>query len=139
MWTPMWVGSAVALAAIPLYLWLGARLGIGGLALAGSLAISANALATLWLARLRHGAPRLVPLADTLLRSLAAALPAGAVAYYAAGAAARLGLAGSAGAFVACGAGGLAFAAVGLPLAYQLGDAPTRDVLRSIARRLRRR
>ena len=139
MWTPMWVGSAVALVAIPLYLWLGARFGIGGLALAGSLAINANALATLWLARARHGAPELVPLAETLVRSLAAAVPAGAAAYFGAGATARLDVPGTAGALVACAAGGLAFAAVGLPLAYQLGDAATRDVLASVARRLRLR
>jgi len=139
MWSPMWVGTGVALAAIPVYLWLGHVLGIAGLALAGGAAISANALATLWLARVRHGAPALVPLAVTLVRSLAGAAPAAAAALVAARAVAPLAPGGTPGALLECAAGGIAFAAVGLPLAYWLGDAPTRAALRRVARRLRRR
>jgi putative peptidoglycan lipid II flippase len=139
MWSPMWIGTGVAVAAIPVYLWLGHTLGIAGLALAGGAAISANALATLWLARVRHGAPALIPLAATLGRSLAAAAPAAAAAFFAARAVAPLAPGGTPGALLECSAGGLAFAAVGLPLAFWLGDAPTRDALRRVARRLRRR
>jgi putative peptidoglycan lipid II flippase len=139
MWSPMWVGTGVALAAIPVYLALAHALGIAGLALAGGAAISANALATLWLARARHGAPALLPLAATLVRSLAAAAPAAAAAHLAAQAAARVLPGGTPGALLECAAGGLAFGAVGLPLAFWLGDAPMRDALRRVARCLRRR
>jgi hypothetical protein len=46
---------------------------------------------------------------------------------------------GTPGALLECAAGGIAFGAVGLPLAFWLGDAPTRDALRRVVRRLRRR
>jgi putative peptidoglycan lipid II flippase len=139
MWSPMWIGTAVALGAIPVYLALAHALGIAGLALAGGGAITANAVATLWLARVRHGAPALLPLASTLLRSLLGAAPAAAAAWLAARAASPRLPHGTAGALLECVLGGLAFAALALPLAWLLGDAPTRDVLRSIARRVRRR
>ena len=139
MWRPMWIGTAVALAAIPVYLWLGRALGITGLALAGGAAISANALVTLGLARALHGAPALLPLAATLLRSAAAAAPAAAAALFAARALAPVAPAGTPGALLECLAGGLGFVALGAPLAFWLGDAPTRDALRRVARRLSRR
>jgi putative peptidoglycan lipid II flippase len=139
MWSPMWIGTGVALAAIPLYLWLGRVLGIEGLALAGGAAISANALATLGWARLRHGAPALLPLAATLARAAAGAAPAAVAAFGAARAVAASAPGGTPGALLECAVGGLAFAALGVPLAFWFGDVPTRDALRRVARRLRRR
>jgi putative peptidoglycan lipid II flippase len=140
MWTPMWIGTAVALAAIPLYLWLGRTLGIGGLALAGGLAISANALATVIVARLVHGAPRLWPLLGTLVRSLVCAAPAAALGWLVADiAVVRSGLVGFAGALYQLAVGGAVYAALALPLALLLGDVPTRDTLRALLRRVLRR
>ncbi len=76
-WRPMWLGTLVAVLALPLYVALGDALAARGLALAGALAMSANALATLVWARRRHGAPDLAALAGTLART---GLVAGAAA-----------------------------------------------------------
>lgn len=73
MWRPMLLGTAIALAAVPLYQMLGARWGAAGLAAAGSLAISFNAIATLGWARLRFGGPPLAGLLDTGVRTAAIA------------------------------------------------------------------
>lgn len=135
-WRPMLLGSAFVVAALPLYLWLGRAWGTGGLALAGSLAITLNALATLLVARRLHEAPRFAPLLGTLLRSLAFAAPSALLAGWAAGLAAeRAGWNGFAGALLELVAGGLVYAASALPLALALGDAPTRDALRRALRR----
>jgi putative peptidoglycan lipid II flippase len=139
MWRPMGLATAVSLAALPLYAALGPRLGATGLALAGTLSISASALVTLCFARRWHGAPAPGALAASGLRTLAAAAPAAFVAGLAARALAERTGGGTLAAAAALAAGGLAFAAVGLPLAFRLGDAPTRDALRAIARRLSRR
>jgi putative peptidoglycan lipid II flippase len=69
-WRPMLLGTAMAVLALPVYIGLGERLGAPGLALAGVLAISANALATLAWARIRFGGPALLPLLTTALRAL---------------------------------------------------------------------
>ena len=58
------------LCAVPLYWAFGARFGAAGLAASGALAISANALATLALARRLHGAPHLGVLVGSALRAL---------------------------------------------------------------------
>jgi putative peptidoglycan lipid II flippase len=128
-WRPLVAGTAVALGAIPLYRMLGAHYGAEGLAMAGAIGITINALLTLILARTLHGAPSLRILAITAVRSGIIAVLAGIVA----GLAAELpttalgqllvGLAG--------------FAAVLLPAAWLLGDEPLRDVLRRSWRRLR--
>jgi putative peptidoglycan lipid II flippase len=139
MWRPMLLATAVSLAALPLYAALGPRLGASGLALAGTLSISLSALVTLVFARHWHGAPGLVALLGTFLRTLAAAAPAAWAAQLAAErVAARVG-AGTAASVLALAASGLAFAAVGLPLAWRIGDASTREALAAVARRLRRR
>ena len=139
MWRPMALATVVSLAALPLYAALGPRLGGTGLALAGTLSISASALVTLGFARRWHGAPALGALVGTGLRTLGAAAPAAGVAYVAAGYVAARGGSGTLAAALALAAGGLAFAAVGLPLAWRLGDAATRDALAGLARRLRAR
>jgi putative peptidoglycan lipid II flippase len=133
-WRPMLLGSAVALAAIPLYHALGARFGARGLAAAGALAISANALATLGMARIVHGAPHLLSLAAGALRAALLAALAGLAAWFA-----QPGLAGATGALLDLAVGGLAFgAAAGLALALG-ADPVTRDAALAALRALRRR
>lgn len=160
MWRPMLLATAVSLAALPLYLylpnptlpeswleWLSQQglevrlpqLGGTGLALAGTLAISASALVTLAFARRWHGAPALRVLVGTFLRTLAAAAPAAWLGEAVAERAAAYAGAGTLGAALALSAGGLAFAAVAFPLAWRLGDATTREALASGLRRLRLR
>ncbi len=129
-WRPMLLATAVALLAIPLYLALGARFGAEGVAAAGAIGISGNALLTLGYARRRHGAPRLLPLANTacralLIAALAALACALAVQSWLADAAALPQLA----------VGGLAFAAAALVLARALGDPPIRAALARLAKR----
>ena len=139
MWRPMFLGTAFVAVAYPLYALLGRAHGAPGLALAGALAISLNALATLALARRLHGAPRLLPLAATLLRALAASLPAAGLAWLAADVVGtRSGLGTTPRALVELAAGGAAYASVALPLLYLLGDEPTRDALARAVRRARR-
>jgi putative peptidoglycan lipid II flippase len=129
-WRPMLLGSALALAAVPLYLALGPRFGGAGLAAAGVLAMTTAAVATLALLRLWHGGPPLGPLAGTLARALAVAAPAALAAGWVA---ARPGH--PAGALLAGGAG---FLLVAIPGIWIAGDEATREVLRRLGRRLRR-
>lgn len=70
-WRPMLLATGVAVAAFPLYSDLGGRLGPEGLALAGVLAMGANALLTLGLARLVYRGPALAALVFAGLRGLA--------------------------------------------------------------------
>lgn len=76
MWRPMLLGSGIALLALPLYFVLGQQLGAVGLAWAGVVAISFNAIATLGWARGRFGAPKLWRVAKGALRSGSVALVA---------------------------------------------------------------
>ena len=132
-WRPMLLGTLVALIAVPLYLALGRRLGAEGLAAAGALAISGNALATVAWARVRHGAPNLRPLLGSVLRS------AGIAGLAAFGASTALGMfegEGHWGAIRELAGGGLVFSfcvVIGVLLA---GDEASRGVLRRLGRRL---
>ncbi len=134
-WRPMLLATALAVAAFPLYAALGDRYGAEGLALAGVLAISANALATLVLARVLHGGPRLLTLALAGLRGLAITAVASLAAeltllWRAAEPRALLDLA----------LAGLVYAAVGGCALLAFGDAPLKAfVRRRLARLLRRR
>jgi putative peptidoglycan lipid II flippase len=130
-WRPMLLGSAFAIGALPLYLALGRRFGVGGVAAAGAIAMSANALATLLYARWRHGGPALLPIATSGLRSLA--IGALAVVAAAAGVAHRPATLGAVTDLVL---GGVAFAAVAGIGIVALGDAALRDALRRLGRRL---
>lgn len=130
-WRPMLLASAMALGAIPLYVTLGPRFGAGGLAAAGALAMTANALATLVLSRVRHGGPALVPLAGTALRAAAAVAPAAAV-----GAWLRPGGGGALGAFADLAAAGTAFAVLAAAGVFAVGDAPLREALRRLGGRV---
>ncbi len=74
-WRPMLVGSAIVMLALPLYWMGGARFGAQGLAGAGALAMSVNAILLLVWARWLHGAPRFGALAATALRSAGVVVP----------------------------------------------------------------
>jgi putative peptidoglycan lipid II flippase len=132
-WRPMLLGTGFALAAIPLYLEASDRLGVRGLALAGVIAMNANAVATLVWARWRHGGPSLRPIAASGLRTLAIAAAAAA-----AGAAALGGRPGAAGALLDLALGGAAFAVVAGAGVAWFGDAALLDAARRIGRRLAR-
>ncbi len=135
-WRPMVLGTAVALAAIPLYLVLGEQFGVLGLAAAGAISMTANALATIFLARWLHGAPALRPLFGTALRAAAIGLPAGLAATFALPYPAPSDLSAV---LLNAAAGGAAFAAVAVLGIALLGDAPMRDLARGLMRRLRPR
>jgi putative peptidoglycan lipid II flippase len=128
-WRPMLLGTGLALLAIPLYLKLGARAGAAGLASAGALAMSANALATLLLARRLHGAPSLGALAGTGLRALAVAVPAALAAHLT-----QLGAGGTWGDLADLALAGIAFGLVALVGIRLLGDAAMREALRRVIR-----
>lgn len=134
MWRPMALGTAVALAMLPLYVALGRELDATGLALAGALGMSVNALATLAWARRRHGAPSLAALGASVGRALPVAAGAAWV-----GTLAVQGRAGASGALLDLAAGGALFAGVAGVGVIVAGDAPLRDALRRLARRLTRR
>ena len=128
-WRPLILGTAVALTAIPLYRVLGTHHGAEGLALAGAIGITVNALLTLSLARRLHGAPALSTLATTAVRAGLIAVTAGILAQVAAE--------GPASALGRVTVGLMAFGAVALPAAWVFGDEPLRNVLRRGWRRLR--
>lgn len=75
-WRPMLLGTGVAAAAIPLYLWFGEFFGVRGLAAAGAIGMTVNAGGTLWLAHRLHGGPDLSRLLPTGVRTLAITLGA---------------------------------------------------------------
>ena len=133
-WRPMILGTAVAVAVIPLYLVLRESEGVAGLAIAGVLAMSANALATLIWARVRHGAPRLLPLLESAGRTLLAAVPAAWAAHFV-----MPGGEGRFGAFMDLGIGGGVFGMIAVGGVFAWGDDATRGFLRSLARRLQGR
>jgi putative peptidoglycan lipid II flippase len=138
-WRPLLLGTVVAVGSIPAYLALGRASGAAGIAGAGALAVSANALATLVLARRLHGMPPLGPLAVSALRAGLVALAAGLAAAAAArGAGALLPARGALAALRDLACGGAAFAALAVPGIALFGDAPTREALRRLARRLAR-
>ena len=133
-WRPMLLGTAIAVLAIPLYLALGPPFGARGLAGAGALAITANVLATLALARRLHGAPHFAPLASTALRSILISLPAAAAAFYC-----MPGLGGALGALVDLAVGGIVFALLAIAGVLLVGDPPMRETLSEVRDSLPRR
>jgi putative peptidoglycan lipid II flippase len=131
-WRPMILGTVIALVAIPLYLQLGRLWGVTGLAAAGSIGMSANAVATLALARRLHGAPKLGELFATAVRAAAIAAVAGAAARWivpfpdaAVAREALLNLAWGGSLFVVLGGAG----------AFFFGDQPTREAILRLLRR----
>jgi putative peptidoglycan lipid II flippase len=85
MWTPVIVGTLATAAAVPIYWGLHEAMGVEGLALASSIAITlyTTALAVIWYQR--NGWSYARPVAVTSLRNLPLAAAAGAVAWAAAG------------------------------------------------------
>jgi putative peptidoglycan lipid II flippase len=133
-WRPMLLGTGLALGALPLYLGLGERFGAAGLAAAGALAMSANAVATLLWARVRHGAPELGALAATGARALVAALPAAAL-----GLVVQRGAPGLGGALTDLALGGACFGAAAALAGWWIADEALRAPLRRLGRRVARR
>jgi putative peptidoglycan lipid II flippase len=130
-WRPMLIGSALALAAIPLYLALGKRHGAGGIAAAGAIAMSANALVTVAVARWLHGAPALGALFTTGVRNAAIAAAAGVAAR-----ASLAALPAAAGPLAKLALGGGVFAvAIALGVAA-IGDAATRAAFGRLTQRV---
>jgi putative peptidoglycan lipid II flippase len=130
-WRPMLLATAVALAAAPLYAALGPRFGAQGLAAAGVLGMSANAILTLWLLRRVHDGPALRVLGATLVRAVFVAAIGGLAAGWVA-----TRVESTPGQLLA---GGAVFAIVSIPGAYAIGDEATRELLRRLLGRLRRR
>jgi putative peptidoglycan lipid II flippase len=133
-WRPMLLGTAVALISIPLYLQLAERWGVPGLAAAGVIGMSANAVATIALARWLHGAPGLGTLGITAARSTIIAAIAAAVARSIVPYAGPT-LAGEA--FVNLALGGSVFLLLGVAGALRFGDQATRDAITRLLRRAR--
>jgi putative peptidoglycan lipid II flippase len=133
-WQPMWLGTAIALAAAGLYWALGQRYGATGLAVAGAIGMNVNAAATLVLLRARHGGPSLGAIANTTARAALVAVIAGL-------AAAMLPPLGSGrvGAVLDLAVGGGLFAAVVFAAVQLVGDDSLRGAVGGIARRLLRR
>jgi putative peptidoglycan lipid II flippase len=137
-WRPMLLGTAMALAALPLYWFLGERAGAVGLAAAGALAMTGNALATLAWARARHGAPRLGPLSAVAVRALAVATLAGLAGAAAASALPPAG-GGKLTAALEIAVGSAVFGLVALAGLRTLADAGTWSLLKRLAARVPRR
>jgi putative peptidoglycan lipid II flippase len=133
-WRPMLLGTGIAVLAIPLYLTLAARAGAAGLAVAGVIGMLATALATLLLARARHGAPDLGALGATLARAAAIAALAGVAASLA-----RVGIPGWSGAALDLALGSAVFAAVAALGVFTVGDESLRGAVVRVSRRLWRR
>jgi len=127
-WRPMLIGSAVALVAIPLYLQLGRDHGAPGIAAAGVIGMSCNAVLTLAVARFLHGAPALGALAVSGLR-------AAVIAGLAAGVTQAVLAATSFGRFAELAVAGSAFAATTFVGVLVLGDPFLRDAIWGALRR----
>lgn len=131
-WRPMLLGTVVAAAAIPLYLVLGRRFGVLGLAAAGFLGMTVNAFATLTLARRLHGAPPLGTLLSSTARAALIAVAAGVGASFATLDPAPS----SAGGLLAnLMAKGLVFAAIALAGIPAIGGEALRETVRRVLRR----
>jgi putative peptidoglycan lipid II flippase len=134
-WRPMVLGTVVAIAAIPLYLALGKRFGVLGLAAAGAIGMSVNAAATLLLARWLHRAPALTHMLRTAARAAVIAAAAAAAVRYATG---GLETDSTERALVQLAVGGIVFGTIVAAGVFTLGDQPMRDAFRRVLRRSRR-
>jgi putative peptidoglycan lipid II flippase len=132
-WRPMWIGTAVAIAAVVLYFALGRWYGVVGLAIAGVAAMNANAAATIAFLRAWYGGPSLAALARSVARAVAIAAVAGA----AAAAIPPLGE-GRSGALIDLALGGALFAILSLVGIHWFGDYAQREALQRILRRVLR-
>jgi putative peptidoglycan lipid II flippase len=138
-WRPMLLGTAVVALVIPLYLLMRERYGIAGLAWAGVIGMSVNALATLTMARRLHDAPRLGRLAVGFARTLAITVGAAWVARLVAdwsGASFDTKLAHALAQLVV---GGGVYGALTLTGVLGLGDEPSKRVVQRVVNKLRRK
>jgi putative peptidoglycan lipid II flippase len=134
MWRPMLLSTGIALAVLPLYWQLGLRLGAVGLAAAGAIGMSVNAVATLCLLRWLYGSPDLRTLAGSAVRAAAGAAAAAALAAWVP----STGVAGVAGRLADLALAGAVFGGVALAAVFVVGDAPLRAATERVLRRLRR-
>jgi putative peptidoglycan lipid II flippase len=131
MWTPVLVGTAGTVGAIPLFVWLSRPLGIPGLAAASTVSLTAYTvvLAAIWYRR--TGSHEVWPVLYTLARSLVAGSVAGVTGWYVAdliaGPVAAMSFVDG---FAALLAGGLAVAAIYLAISTAVGSTEMRDLLR---------
>lgn len=133
MWRAMILSSVVALSVFPLYLLGGARHGVPGLAVASVAAITLNALITLGWLRMRTGAPALLSLGETFLRTvLIVGLGVGGTFL----ALDRFGVEGGGAWLRLIGGGALYLVIVGLASRW-IGDAPLRGGIDRLLSRLR--
>jgi putative peptidoglycan lipid II flippase len=135
MWRAMILSTVIALSVFPFYLWGGKNWGITGLAIASVTAITINAGITLFWLRIRCGAPHLMPIASTLLRTLTIAAAAGTATYLtlqALNSEAWMPL-------LSLALGGLIFGALAMIGIWLIGDVPVREGLSRLAAKLNRR
>ncbi len=130
-WRPMLLGSAITLAAIPLYWIFGRSYGAVGLASAGVIAMTTSAVLTLALARRLHRGPSITALLTTGGRTALVAVSAAGAAAWAQSVGQGAGE-GKLAAILALVFGGLAFVAVTALGLVLVGDAPIKDALRRI-------
>jgi putative peptidoglycan lipid II flippase len=81
-WRPMALGTILSLLVIPLYMTFSDAYGVQGLAAAGVVGMSANAIATVLYARAMHGAPKFIPLLLSFGSSLMIAVPSVLLAWF---------------------------------------------------------
>ena len=81
-WRPMALGTILSVLVIPLYMNFANAHGVQGLAAAGVVGMTANAVATILYARALHGAPKFIPLLLSFGSSLLIAIPSIAFAWF---------------------------------------------------------
>lgn len=127
---PMVLGTVVALAAIPLYVWASRSWGASGIAGAGVVGMSVNAALTIAMAWRVHQAPAIAELLGSLARALAIASVAGLGAFAVADATVWLTLPPWVGAASRLASGALTFAALAAFGAVVAGDDAMKRLLR---------
>ncbi len=139
-WRPMVLGTLLSLAVIPLYMSLAKSMGVNGLALAGAIGMTLNALATLLFARLRHKAPEFKPLLAVFASSFCIAVPSALASLTVLYLRPQFwDLSGSSHKFVAvvdlC-AAGAAFGSIALPCIFLFGEAGLKNYFHKITFKL---
>jgi putative peptidoglycan lipid II flippase len=132
---PMLLGTVLALASIPLYLTLGRRAGVQGLAMAAVIAMTVSAVATLIWARGLHGAPALWRLLTTSLRAALIGVPAAVLVRWLAGSGGES----NAAALTRLVSGGVLFTVVSAAGIALIGDEAMRGLLDRLRQRFRLR
>lgn len=130
-WRPMMLGTILSLAVIPLYMGLTRKGGAEGIALAGVFGMTANAIATIILARRMHGAPDFSPVLSAFARTTLICAPAAMAAVMSVKGGKILfkseGLSVKLAALLDGALGGLAFCLVAVPGIMLFGDRELRD------------